>query len=159
MTTALAPDLSQFLLHVQTQSRSPPPSPFAFDAMLEQIGPGFTPIRRQAAGAAQARTLGPAAATRDLGNNAGHLWATSKSSSSPTLLEITGPLFMSYAVSSHVQYRFTAQANKTLLTLTHRAFGENSAPSTARVCRRGWEYIAQKPHQGPRTAVSTLCPP
>ncbi len=61
---------------------------------------------------------------RDLGDNTGHLWGHVQVIKPPTLLEITGPMFMSYAVTSHVQYRLTEQGRGTKLVLTHRAFGE-----------------------------------
>jgi hypothetical protein len=141
MTTALAADPSQFLLHAQAQVEIAAPIAIAFDAMLEQIGPGFT----QYDGTPQPLKLEAwpgGRYFRDLGNNAGHLWGHVQVIKPPTLLEITGPLFMSYAVASHVQYRFTAQANKTLLTLTHRAFGEIS-PEHRKGVQKGWEYIAQ----------------
>ncbi len=41
----------------------------------------------------------------------------------PTLLEITGPLFMSYPVVHNVQYRLTESNGGTLITLRHTAFG------------------------------------
>ena len=39
---------------------------------------------------------------RDLGNGQGHLWGFVQVIKPPTLLEITGPLMMSYPVSGHV---------------------------------------------------------
>jgi len=42
----------------------------------------------------------------------------------PTLLEISGPLFMSYPVISHLQYRLTAEGGVTRLKLLHRAIGQ-----------------------------------
>lgn len=41
----------------------------------------------------------------------------------PTLLELCGPMFMSYAATNHVQYRLTADGNGTGLKLTHKAMG------------------------------------
>jgi hypothetical protein len=41
----------------------------------------------------------------------------------PSLLEISGPLFMSYPAVSNVQYRLTAVDGGTLITLRHTAFG------------------------------------
>ena len=41
----------------------------------------------------------------------------------PTLLEIAGPLFMSYPVVSNVQYRLSESAAGTLLVFRHTAFG------------------------------------
>jgi hypothetical protein len=41
----------------------------------------------------------------------------------PTLLEITGPLFMSYPVVSNVQYRLKEINGGTLITFRHSALG------------------------------------
>ena len=41
----------------------------------------------------------------------------------PKLLEIWGPLMMSYPAVNHLQYRLTADGKATLLQLTHRAMG------------------------------------
>ena len=60
---------------------------------------------------------------RDLGNNVGHLWGHVQVIKPPLLLELVGPMMMSYPVASHIQYRLTPQGGKTLLTLTHRAMG------------------------------------
>src|SRR5882724_11399136 len=60
---------------------------------------------------------------RDLGNNTGHLWGHVQVIKPPKLLEIYGPMFMSYPVSSHIQYRLSEEAGGTLLTLIHKAFG------------------------------------
>jgi uncharacterized protein YndB with AHSA1/START domain len=60
---------------------------------------------------------------RDLGNNAGHLWGHVQVIKPPKLLEIVGPMFMSYAVAGHIQYRLTEEDGGTRLTLTHQAIG------------------------------------
>jgi hypothetical protein len=57
----------------------------------------------------------------------------------PTLLEITGPLFMSYAAVSHLQYRLKEQGGGTRLSLTHRAVGE-IAPEHRQSAPTGWSY-------------------
>src|SRR5258708_37324554 len=44
---------------------------------------------------------------RDLGDGNGHFWGHVQAIKQPTLLEISGPLFMSYPVVSNVQYRLT----------------------------------------------------
>ena len=41
----------------------------------------------------------------------------------PNLLEISGPLMMSYPATNHLQYRFTAQGSGTRLTFVHRGMG------------------------------------
>jgi activator of Hsp90 ATPase-like protein len=60
---------------------------------------------------------------RDLGDNNGHFWGQVQAIKRPTLLEIAGPLFMSYAAVSNVQYRLTEVEGGTLLTLRHTALG------------------------------------
>jgi uncharacterized protein YndB with AHSA1/START domain len=60
---------------------------------------------------------------RDLGNNAGHLWGHVQVIKPPKLLELCGPMFMSYPAASHLQYRLTEEGDGTRLTLTHQAIG------------------------------------
>ena len=60
---------------------------------------------------------------RDLGGDNGHLWGHVQSIKRPTLLEITGPLFMSYPAVSNVQYRLTEVDGGTLITFRHTALG------------------------------------
>jgi hypothetical protein len=60
---------------------------------------------------------------RDLGNNTGHLWGHVQVIKPPKLLEIVGPMMMSYAAASHIQYRLTEETDGVRLTLTHQAIG------------------------------------
>ena len=76
---------------------------------------------------------------RDLGEGKGHLWGHVQVIKPPTLIEITGPLFMSYAAVSHIQYRVKAMENHSLLTFTHRAMGQIPAEHREGVSR-GWSY-------------------
>ena len=60
---------------------------------------------------------------RDLGNGQGHLWGFVQVIKPPTLLEIYGPLMMSYPATNHLQSRFTAQNAGMRLTFVHRGIG------------------------------------
>jgi hypothetical protein len=60
---------------------------------------------------------------RDLGNGQGHLWGFVQVIKPPTLIEIQGPMFMSYPVAGHVQFRLTQMSGGTELTLRHQALG------------------------------------
>ena len=77
-----------------------------FAALLEQIGSANdTPDGR-----AMPMKLEPWPGGRwfrDLGESNGHFWGSVQAIKRPMLLEITGPLFMSYPVVSNVQYRLT----------------------------------------------------
>jgi hypothetical protein len=80
---------------------------------------------------------------RDLGNNMGHLWGHVQVIKPPALIEIYGPMFMSYPVMSHIQYRLTAEGKGTLLTLRHRAVGEIPKEHSEGV-REGWGHQIAK---------------
>jgi uncharacterized protein YndB with AHSA1/START domain len=75
---------------------------------------------------------------RDLGNNSGHLWGHVQVIKPPTLLELVGPMPMSYPVVNHLQYRLTAQGGGTVLKFTHLAMGMID-PQHRDGMPRGWE--------------------
>jgi hypothetical protein len=80
---------------------------------------------------------------RDLGNNAGHLWGHVQVIKPPTLIEIWGPLMMSYPAVNHVQYRLKAEGAGTRLTFLHRALGL-LLPEHRDGMPEGWEYWLQR---------------
>lgn len=93
-----------------------------FAALLEQMGPGNeTPDGTPLPMIIEPRPGGRW--FRDLGGDNGHFWGQIQAIKRPTLLEITGPLFMSYPVISNVQYRLTEISGGTLMTFRHSAFG------------------------------------
>ena len=77
---------------------------------------------------------------RDLGDNTGHLWGFVQVIKPPTLLEIQGPLFMSYPVAGHVQFRLAEAPGGTKVTVRHRALGliEDAHREGA---IKGWQHI------------------
>jgi len=60
---------------------------------------------------------------RDLGGDNGHLWGFVQSIKRPVLLEIWGPLFMSTAATSNMQYRLTEVEQGSLITFKHTLVG------------------------------------
>lgn len=92
-----------------------------FEALLEQLGPenetaqGKMPMKIEAWPGGRWY--------RDLGDSNGHFWGQVQAIKRPTLLEITGPLFMSYPVVSNVQYRLSDEGGSTVIKFQHRAFG------------------------------------
>ncbi len=93
-----------------------------FAALLEQIGPeNDTPD-----GKLMPMRIEPWPGGRwyrDLGEDNGHFWGHVQAIKRPTLLEITGPLFMSYPVVSNVQYRLSEADSGTLIKFHHSALG------------------------------------
>jgi uncharacterized protein YndB with AHSA1/START domain len=76
---------------------------------------------------------------RDLGQNTGHFWGHVQVIKPPTLLEISGPMFMSYPAVNFVQYRLKAEPEATLLTIFHRAKGLIPQEHSEGV-HSGWEH-------------------
>jgi hypothetical protein len=114
------------------------PIEIAFEAMLEQAGPRgempggkpFPMVIEQWPGGRW---------YRDLGGNAGHLWGHVQVIKPPTLLELCGPMFMSFPSVNHVQYRLIADGKVTHLKFTHRAMGP--IPEEVREgVGHGWDY-------------------
>jgi hypothetical protein len=92
-----------------------------FAALVEQLGPGNeTPERPMP----MVIELWPGGRWyRDLGDGNGHFWGNVQAIKRPTLLEITGPLFMSYPAISNVQYRLSEEHGGTLIKFHHAALG------------------------------------
>jgi uncharacterized protein YndB with AHSA1/START domain len=92
-----------------------------FEAVLIQLGPeNETPERKMPM---KLEAWPGGRWYRDLGDGNGHLWAHVQSIKRPTLLEFTGPLMMSFAVVSNVQYRLSEEKGGTLIKFHHKAFG------------------------------------
>ncbi len=80
---------------------------------------------------------------RDLGGSNGHFWGHVQAIKRPTLLEICGPLFMSYAAVSNLQYRLTPVDGGTLITFVHSAMGLITDEHRAGV-ESGWAYSHER---------------
>ena len=119
MNTAAALS-AEFLLHIHKEIDINAPVGIAFEALLEQLGPSSEmpdakPMPMKIEPWPGGRWY------RDLGNNSGHLWGHVQVIKPPKLLELCGPLAMSFAAINHVQYRLTEQGAGTRLSFTHRA--------------------------------------
>jgi uncharacterized protein YndB with AHSA1/START domain len=118
------------------------PLEITFAAVLEELGPaGEMP-----GGKPFPRVIEPWPGGRwyrDLGNNAGHFWGHVQVIKPPTLLELCGPMFMSFPGINHLQYRLTAEGDGTRLKLTHRAFGQIPQEVQDRI-GEGWDYRLQQ---------------
>ena len=113
-----------------------------FAALLEQIGPeNDTPDGRKMPMKIEPWPGGRW--YRDLGENNGHLWGHVQAIKRPTLLEITGPLFMSYAAISNVQYRLSEADGGTLIRFHHKALGMIE-DEHRRGVTQGWTHILSR---------------
>lgn len=112
-----------------------------FAALLEQLGPGNESPQGKMPMVLEARPGGRW--FRDLGDNNGHFWGHVQAIKKPTLLEITGPLFMSYAVVSNLQYRLSEERGGTLIKFHHKALGVIQEEHRRGV-GEGWTHINQR---------------
>src|SRR4029077_6413456 len=110
-----------------------------FAALLEQLGPqnevmDGTPMPMKIEAWPGGRWY------RDLGDGNGHFWGHVQAIKRPTLLEISGHLFMSYPVVSNVQYRLSEVAGGTLIKFHHSALGLIEDQHRENV-GKGWGHI------------------
>jgi hypothetical protein len=120
--TAIAPDIESLSLSITEEILVRSSLSATFAALLEEMGPSNEGHN----GAPMPMILEPWPGGRwfrDLSNNNGHLWGHVQTIKQPTLLEITGPLMMSFAVASNLQYRLKEIDGGTLITLRHTALG------------------------------------
>ena len=116
------PTLDHLTLNVEHEVHIRASIEAAFESLVEQMGPANeTPDGRPLPMVIE---LTPGGRWfRDLGDGNGHFWGHVQALKRPTLLEITGPLFMSSPVVSNVQYRLKEVEGGTLLSFRHSAFG------------------------------------
>ena len=120
--TAIAAGIDEMTLTIKEETHVRAPIAVTFAALLEEMGPSNEGLP----GSPMPFTLEPWPGGRwfrDLGDGNGHLWGHVQAIKRPTLLEITGPLMMSFAVSSNLQYRLKEANGGTSITLTHTALG------------------------------------
>ena len=143
--TAVASGLDQMTLDLTEETRVHAPIDKTFAALLEELGPAN--LGYQDAPMPMMLEAWPGGRWfRDLGNGNGHLWGHVQAVKAPALLEINGPLWMSFAVASNVQYRLKEENGGTLITLKHSAFGRfpegYGAPAS-----QGWKNIFNRLRQ------------
>jgi uncharacterized protein YndB with AHSA1/START domain len=97
------------------------PIEIVFETILEQMGPFNSTPEKPMPMVLEAWPGGRW--YRDLGNNTGHFWGTVQAIKPPSLLEISGPLFMSNPATSNLQYRLTEDNAVTRMRFVHRAMG------------------------------------
>ena len=135
--TVTAPD--NLTLDLTEEIRVHAPLHVTFEALLEEMGPhntgvGGVPMPMVIEARPGGRWY------RDLGGDDGHFWGHVQAIKRPTLLEVTGPLFMSMPVVSNLQYRLKEVDGGTLITFRHSAFGV--IPDDLRQgLTRGWSAL------------------
>ena len=137
--TLTLPEIESLSLSVNEEIRVRASVDLTFAALLEQLGPynetpDGTPMPMKLESWPGGRWF------RDLGNGNGHFWGVVQAIKKPTLLEIAGPLFMSYPVANNVQYRLSEENGVTVIKFRHAGFGLITDEHKAGVVK-GWAYI------------------
>jgi len=138
-TTTLVPSIEKLTLNIDLETHVEAPLDVTFNALLEQLGPGFTrhdgvpmPLKLEAWPGGRWY--------RDLGDQNGHFWGNVQAIKRNTLLEFSGPLMLSFAAVHNVQYRLSEVKGGTLITFHHYAVG--FVPDEHRTnMPMGWTHI------------------
>src|SRR6476620_4407941 len=111
----------------------------AFKALLHRFGkgnhtPNGEPLNLEIEPFAGGRWF------RDRGEGIQHLWGHVQVIKPPVLIELSGPLFMSYPALNHIEVKIDQVSGGAKVTLRHRALAvidpEHRAPLTA-----GWKQM------------------
>jgi uncharacterized protein YndB with AHSA1/START domain len=139
--TSIAVELEKLTLNLTKEIRVKASLENTFEALLEQIGPENETSENK-----MPMTIEPWPGGRwfrDLGGNNGHYWATVQAIKRPELLELYGPLFMSFPVINNMQYRLKRVEDGTLITFRHTALG--FIPDEVRDgVAHGWENLCDR---------------
>jgi uncharacterized protein YndB with AHSA1/START domain len=135
------PGIESLSLLITQEMQVKAPLETTFETLLEQMGPeNETPEQKMPM---KLEAWPGGRWYRDLGGNNGHFWGHVQAIKRPTLLEITGPLFMSYGVVSNLQYRLSESNGVTLIKFHHKAFGLIQDEHRKGVSM-GWTQINQR---------------
>jgi Activator of Hsp90 ATPase homolog 1-like protein len=148
--SAMAPAVDNLTLNITQEIHVRAPLDATFAALLEQLGPGADkpdgePMPMKIEAWPGGRWF------RDLGDGNGHFWGVVQAIKRPTLLEITGPLFMSYPVVSNIQYRLSEADGGTLIKFRHTALGLIQDEHRQGV-NTGWTHIHNRVRQRAESA-------
>src|SRR5262245_7481017 len=77
---------------------------------------------------------------RDRGNGIGHLWGFVQVIKPPSLLELSGPMFMSYPANNHIEVKIDEISGGSKITLRHRALGMID-PEHRKSVTTGWQHM------------------
>src|SRR6202158_438900 len=137
--------IEKMTLSLTEEIRVQAPIDVTFATLLEQLGP----LNDTPEGQAMNMKIEPWPGGRwyrDLGDDNGHFWGHVQAIKRPTLLEITGPLFMSYPVVSNLQYRLSEQDRGTLIKFHHMTL-EVSPDDHKEGMGKGWTHIHENGRQ------------
>jgi uncharacterized protein YndB with AHSA1/START domain len=114
--------VEDLILDIEQQVEVKAPPEKAFAAALHRLGKGNT----RPTGESLDLQIEPKPGGRwfrDRGQGVGHLWGFVQVIKPPSLIELSGPMFMSYPATNHVELKIEPTAGGSRITLRHRAIG------------------------------------
>ncbi len=133
--------LEDFVLDVEQHIDIKAAPEKAFTAVLHRLGKGSTNPN----GESLQLDLEPKPGGRwyrDRGNGIGHLWGFVQVIKPPALLELSGPMFMSYPATNHIEVKVEKAAGGSRVTLRHRALGMID-PQHRKGVGEGWKHMLE----------------
>jgi hypothetical protein len=130
--------IEKMTLSITEEIRVQAPIDVTFATLIEQLGPFNETMEGQSMNMKIEAWPG-GRWYRDLGDGNGHFWGNVQAIKRPTLLEICGPLFMSYPVVSNLQYRLSEVDGGTLIKFHHTALG--LIEEQHRQVSKGWGHM------------------
>ena len=137
--------LDNLTLNLETETHVRASLETTFEALLEELSSSLTSEKTGPMNM-KLETWPGGRWYRDLGDRNGHWWGTVQAIKRPTLLELSGPLFMSYPVNNNLQYRLTEHKDGTLITFHHSAMGL-IADDHRKGVSTGWASIHERVKQ------------
>jgi len=137
MTTAPATDQPTFTITEEILVRAPLEK--TFSSLIAQMGR----LNQTPDGKPLPMILEPRVGARwyrDLGGDDGHFWGFVQSIKRPALLEIWGPLFISTAATSNLQYRLKETPEGSLISFRHTLCGPFPEEHRPQLCS-GWTAL------------------
>jgi hypothetical protein len=134
--------LNDLMLDIRQEIRVHAPLDVTFAALLEQLGP-FNETADDRKMPMKIEAWPGGRWYRDLGDGNGHFWGNVQAIKRPTLLEISGPLFMSAPATNNLQYRLSEEKGVTLITFRHSAFGVILEEYREGV-KKGWSHTHEQ---------------
>jgi hypothetical protein len=147
--TLTLPGIESLSLSVNEEIRVRAALDRTFKALLEQLGP-YNETPDGTSMPMKLESWPGGRWFRDLGDGNGHFWGVVQAIKTPSLLEIAGPLFMSYPVANNVQYRLSEENGVTIIKFRHAGFGLITDEHKSGVVK-GWAYI----HENVRKRAET----
>jgi hypothetical protein len=110
-----------------------------FKSVLYRLGKGFTKAEGEPLNLILEEWAG-GRWFRDRGEGIQHLWGHVQVIKPPVLIELSGPLFMSYPALNHLEFKIDQIAGGAKITFRHRAIGLID-PAHREGIGTGWQHL------------------